>query len=177
MGTSLDHNDVKVTFFGLDFGLARMIGAHGFNNPTAIRDRLFYAWNLILHKEKNKFDLQKAMQIRHFETNFDWNANRNLSVPIDGLVVNHSYKLTENEVVQYVGSYKDLPGSGIGITFIIESFNKLEETAYIWVATFEIETKRVISTTRKAGLPGGLGIKNYWANAIHKVIIGLDRME
>jgi len=176
MSTPLELNDVEVTFFGLDFGLARMIGAHGFNNPTAIRDRLFYAWNLILHKEKNKFDLQKAMEIRHYKTQFDWNANRNLNVPVDGLVVNNSYTITEDEVVKYVGSYKDLPGNGIGIIFIIESFNKLEESAYIWVTIFEIESKRVISASRKAGRPGGLGIKNYWANAIHKVIIGLDRM-
>jgi hypothetical protein len=116
------------------------------------------------------------MQIRNYRTQFDWNANRNLDVPVDGLVVNHSYTLTEDEVVQYVGSYKGLPGNGIGIMFIIESFNKLEETAYIWVTIFEIESKRVISTFRKAGRPGGLGIKNYWANAIHKIIIGLDRM-
>ena len=47
---------------------------------------------------------------------------------------------------------------------------------YIWVTIFEIESKRVISTSRRAGRPGGLGIKNFWANAIHKVIIGLDRM-
>ena len=176
MGAPLELDNVEVTFFGLDFGLARMIGAHGFNNPTAIRDRLFYAWNLILHKEKNKFDLQKAMQIRNYQTQFDWNANRNLNVPVDSLVVNHSYSLTENEVIQYIASYKDLTGNGIGIMFIIESFNKLEEMAYIWVTIFEIESKRVISTSRRAGRPGGLGIKNYWANAIHKIIIGLDRM-
>ena len=158
---------------GLDFTKAKLIGSNGFNDPYAIRDRLFYAWNLILHKEKTKFNVQGQLGVSNYYTMFDWNANRNKQVAIEGLVTDYNYELSENEVVLHVNSYQNVPGSGVGVTMIVESFNKVAEIAIIWVTFFDIESKQVIYTVRMAGKPGGIGIRNYWANAIHKVVLGL----
>ena len=170
-----NRNETNYTFLGLDFGLARMIGSHGFNNPSAIRDRLFSSWNLVLLKEKRKYDVKKFMGLKNYQILIDWNTNRNLSVPVDGLVINGSYSLSETDVLDYIASLPELPIKGMGITFVVESFNKIEESAYIWIVVFEIETKKVISIARKNGRPSGLGIRNYWANAVCRVIKSLDK--
>ena len=154
--------------------MARMVGSHGFNNHAAIRDRLFYSWNLIMHKEKNKFNLQAQLGVPNYRTLFDWNANRNRYVSMDGLVTDQPYGLNEAGIYHYVENYyNDINSSGVGVSFIVESFNKREEVAYIWVTFFDIESKKVIFTTRRAGKAGGMGIRNFWANAVHKVILGL----
>ncbi len=174
MSALAEYKHLPLTFLGLDFGLARMIGSHGFNNPTAIRDRLFYSWNLILHNEKSKYDVQSNLGVPNYRTLFDWNASRNRFVRIETLVTDSPHFLSELQVIDYVANYyNDIPADGIGLTFIVESFNKLEETAYIWPTFFDIASKKVIFTTRMAGRSGGLGIRNHWANAVHKVILGL----
>ena len=176
MTTVSNRNETNYIFLGLDFGLARMIGSHGFNNPAVIRDRLFSTWNLLLLKEKRKFDVQKFMGLKNYQILIDWNTNRNLSVPVDGLVINQAYSLSEGDVADYIASLPEIPGKGLGITFVVESFNKIDEFAYIWVVVFEIETKKVISISRKNGHPSGLGIRNYWANAVCRVIKSLDKL-
>ncbi|MBL4704306.1 MAG: hypothetical protein JKY54_07280 [Flavobacteriales bacterium] len=168
-----NYKHLPFTFMGLDFTKSKMVGSHGFNNPSAIRDRLFYSWNLLLHKEKSKFNLQHRLGVNSYYTMFDWNANRNRQVPIEGLVTDYNYELTEHDVVLHVNSYQNVPGHGVGVTFVVESFNKVGEVAVIWVTFFDIASKQVILTTRRVGKPGGMGIRNYWANAIHKVILGL----
>ena len=162
------------TFLGLDFGMARMIGTHGFNNPAALPERLFYSWNLILHKEAAKYDVRGAWRVKNYRTHFDWNADRNKRVSLNGLVTNAPYFMDEATIRNYVQGYYDyIPGKGIGVTFIVESFNKLDENAYIWVTFFDIETKQVIFATRRTGRARGMGIRNYWANAVHSVILSL----
>lgn len=174
MSVLANYKHLPFTFLGLDFGMAKMIGAHGFNNHVAIRDRLFYSWNLIMHKERSKFNVQSHLGVANYRTLFDWNANRNRLVSLDGLVTNSPYFLSEEGIRHYIQNYyNDIPSTGIGLSFIVESFNKTEETAYIWTTFFDIETKTVIFTTRIAGRAGGMGIRNYWANAVHKVILGL----
>jgi len=164
------------TFFGLDFTRSKMIGSQGFNNPQAIRDRLFYSWNLILHKEREKYNVQAQLNVREYYTMFDWCASNNRQIPVESVVTDYQHQLTEQDVFQHVNSYQNVPGHGVGVVFVVESFNKVGEVAIIWVTFFDIQTKQVLMTTRRAGKPGGMGIRNYWANAIHKVILGLRKL-
>ena len=169
-----NYRHLPFTFLGLDFGMAKMVGSHGFNNVHAIRDRLFYSWNLILHKERSKFNVQGSLNVANYRTMFDWNANRNRYVSMEGLVTDGPHELNAQQIQEYISNYyNDIPAQGIGITFVVESFNKNHETAYIWPTIFDIATKQVIYTSRLAGRAGGMGIRNYWANAVHKVIQGL----
>ena len=115
------------------------------------------------------------MGLKNYQILIDWNTNRNLRVPVDGLVINGSYSLSEGDVLDYIASLPEFPMKGMGVTFVVESFNKIEESAYIWVVVFEIETKKVISIARKNDRPSGLGIRNYWANAVCRVIKSLDK--
>jgi hypothetical protein len=169
------YKHLPFTFFGLDFTRSKMIGTQGFNNPQAIRDRLFYSWNLILHKERVKFNLQEQLNVREYYTMFDWCASNNRQIPVEGLVTDYQYQLTEQDVIQHVNNFQNVPGHGLGVVFVVETFNKIGEVAIIWVTFFDIQSKQVLITTRRSGQPSGLGIRNYWANAVHKVILGLRK--
>ena len=52
----------------------------------------------------------------------------------------------------------------------MESFNKLEEKAFVWVVVFDGASGNVSYINRFEGSPDGFGIRNYWLNAIHQIM-------
>ncbi|MEZ4981862.1 MAG: hypothetical protein R2769_09810 [Saprospiraceae bacterium] len=165
----------KIIYYGLDFSKAKMVGSEGFANPDDIKARFFRSWNMVIVNEADKYDLKKAFDKDVIKKDFTVIDERNEMPDADELVTNKSYKLSEEEVKNMIASYGAGEYSeGVGLVFIIETFNKSEVKGTMWVTFFNIATKEVIITKRYTGEPGGFGLRNYWIRTVYNVIQQLE---
>lgn len=169
--------DDEVTFLGLDFSEAQMIGSLGFTDPYEIKNSYFYKWNRLLFAEKDKYNVSRFYRKSEVNYNFDVVDARNDKVDEDALVIDKSYKIDEDKLKSIVGAYnsKD-PSEGLGLVYIVESFNKTDASAFVWVTFFDIKTNKILMARRMRGKARGFGFRNYWAGAIYDIMKQSEKM-
>lgn len=164
------YNSNSMVFYGLDFTKAQFIGTEGFTDPTAIKNRFFRSWNQLLVAEKEKYDLKEAFGKTNVEYNLDVTDERNQTVKVEDMVINSSYTLEPSKIPGMIKQYNLGEKDGIGLVFIIESFNKTNEEGTLYVTFFDISSKNTLLVKKMSGKPGGFGLRNYWASVIHDVL-------
>ena len=160
----------EITWYGLDFSSVRLIGAIGFKDKEKIKDYYFDAWNSLIIDEPKKYRLDKFFRKEAVEYYLDIATERNELPNINDLVIEDEYSFDDEKVMQIISEYDTKDNEGIGLAFIIESLDKYQEKAFIWVTFFDIKTKQVIRTEKFYGKAGGYGFRNYWAGAYHNVM-------
>lgn len=160
-----------IIWYGLDFSMARLIGAEGFADPYDIKNRFFPNWNRLIVDEADKYDLKKTFLKSNLEYELTVVEDRNKEVRVDDLVTENDYSITEADVAKIVKAYKSSKfSSGLGLVFIVESFNKKASKGNIWVTFFDIASGKVLLTRKYSGDARGFGLRNYWAGSIYKIM-------
>lgn len=172
----------SIVWFGIDFTKARMIGE--FSNLRGIddekpklKDGMIPAWNTLILNEQKKYDICKFFH----KTNvyFDMNPvtknnslinEAQLSTPNE-----YTFKNPEETIAEVV---KALPAgekaSGLGLVFVVESFNKVQDLSHIYVTFFDITTKQLIYSQKISKKPHGVGLRNFWAGGIFDTMKSVD---
>jgi hypothetical protein len=164
----LDEN-CDVVWFGLDFSKARMIGEEGFNDPVAIKEDYFEKWNHLMITEGDKYDWGKTLLVSDLKYDYGVVDLLNDAVKVKSLVINKSYSISEDDIAAAARAYKiDDYKQGIGITVVVESFDRIKEQAFGYITFFDISSRKVLYKHRLIGDAGGIGFRNYWAGAIYK---------
>ncbi len=161
----------EVVWFGLDFSEAKMIGPEGFSDPFQIVNRVYRSWNNLIINEPNRYNIKQSFRKRTVHNDLSVVTPRNTQVDPDELVLEawETHELSE-EIVQNIISEYETDHSGLGLVFIIESFNKATEIGTMYVTFFDIESKKVLLTKKMQGETGGFGFRNHWARTIRNVI-------
>jgi hypothetical protein len=159
----------SMTFYGIDFTKARMIG-EGFYNPNDIKDRLFDSWNGLFRTEPDKYDLYKAFKKEKVTFDFTNVERVNKTVNPQKMVSNSEYSISPSEAASVLDKYTPSDISGLGCVFVVESFDKTKALGFIYVIFFNTATKKVILCEKMECKAGGFGLKNYWARTIFEVI-------
>jgi hypothetical protein len=165
----------NITWYGLDFSNIKLIGSEGFTDPYAIKNQFFYSWNNLIITETDKYDLAGFFHKSSVENDLSIVQERNMLPDPDELVINTDYSLGEDEVKKIISEYDITGKEGIGLVFIMESFNKTKELGYMWVTFFDLETKEVLLSNKMSGKPGGFGIRNYWAKSYYNVMKSIEK--
>ncbi|MEE4196778.1 MAG: hypothetical protein V2I54_03975 [Bacteroidales bacterium] len=171
-GFTKNLNDVvyanEIHWYGVDFTNAKMIGSTGFTHPDIICDRYIKEkWNTYVFNEKDKYDIGKFLKGKEVVNHLDFILERNSVITTDNLIINHDHQIEQSAIKNTITSY-NTNERGIGLVFIVESFNKLEESASIWVTFFDIHTNELIYTREYEVEPGGFGVLNYWLGSIYE---------
>ncbi len=169
-GSLRAYQDQKFTWYGVDFRLARFIGPDGFKNPEGIKQDAMPKWNRIFVTEQDKYDIKKALKVKDYGYKIEWMMGVNEELDVAAAIQLDSYAITPEQIRNHIAGYHGVEGDGVGIAFVVESFNKIEKTGFIWVVFFDEKSKEVILTERLAGEPSGLSFANYWCGSIHDVI-------
>ncbi len=168
----------EAVWYGLDFSKIRLIGTEGFSDVAKIEDVYFSSWNNLIINEPAKYNLQLMF---HKDTVlFDLSVveKRNKLPEVDELVVNNdTYSLDKNTIAKIIKKYNTKEKQGLGIVFIIESFDKPKKLGIMWVTFFDIASKTVLLTERLNGKADGIGFKNYWARTYYNVMVKIHKTE
>lgn len=160
----------SMVWYGLDFSKAHLIGVTD-EKPEVIKNDYLESWNQPMIYERDRFPLASIFRKPTVRYNLDVVKARNKSVATNDLFGKDESIITtatiENMISQYpVGAEKQ----GLGVVFVIESFNKKKKEAFAHIVFFDIASHKVLFAKRMRGEPGGGGLKNYWANAIGQMM-------
>lgn len=166
----------SIVWFGLDFSKAQLIGSEGFTDPVDIKERFFDRWNRLIIDEADKYNFRKTFQKESLEYDLSVVEERNKMPEADDLVINAEYSFSQEEAESIVKQYRSSEfAEGLGLVFVIESFNKPEQIGTMWVTFFDIATHEIILIEKYTGEPGGFGLRNYWARSVYEVIEKLEK--
>jgi hypothetical protein len=166
--------NVPVTWLGLDFTDAKLIGdRQGLGSISDIK-YLIKSWNdLIEHEYERKYNIGAALRKSKAELKINVTRTHNDELdPSEMLSNNESdhLRLNEDDIAAIIKQY-DFDGlTGLGLMFNVESFNKLKNESVVWVTFIDLASKEVIMTSRMQSRPGGANLRNQWGNAMADVI-------
>ena len=172
--------DVTVTWLGLDFTSAKLIGdRERFGSESDVR-HLIDAWNELILKEPDKFDIAKAIDRTKVENAVQVTNEHNAELDVMSMFSNDEkdyLHIKPSNVEEIISGYdfKDL--SGVGLMFVVESFNKINEEGSIWVTFINLGTKEVLFTERLVAPPKGFGMRNFWGGCIYTILTKIEKKE
>ena len=168
----------EIIWYGFDFSHIKMIGSSGFSNPEDIVKTFFSAWNNIVFDELQKFNIMKLMKMKNVKYSLAMFKELNSKVDPKELVIDHEYSLSREQIDEIVSKYNPADQKGIGVSFIMESFNQNEKKGYMWVTFFDVSTKTVLLTEKMTGDAGGSAeFRNYWIKSIYNVLLNINTKE
>jgi hypothetical protein len=167
----------EMAWYGLDFSNARFIGKfnHDFSNRPISEFELITkyipAWNSLVIMEPHNFDLKNTFRKQFIYNDLTPVNSRNENIKADGIITLNSHSISKSDLNKIVSEYKDgVKTDGIGLTFVIESFDKANKQGNFWIVLFDIKTKLVLLSEHCSGEPVGFGLRNYWAGSIKHVL-------
>ena len=172
-----DFNEAEVFWYGLDFSQAKLVGSAGFTDPEAIRNDFFEKWNSLILVEADKYDLKGAFKKPALKYDAEMIKAINMKVDHHALVQDKSHAITKEDVENAVKQYNTDQKEGYGLVFVVESFDKIQEKAFVWVTVFDVSNKKILITERMEGEPRGFGLRNYWAGAIYEIITDIRKVK
>jgi len=172
--------DVAVTWLGLDFTSAKLIGdRERFGSESDVR-HLIDAWNELILKEADKFDIAKTIDRVKVENAVQITNEHNAELDVMSMFSENEgdyLHIKTSDVEEIISGYDFSDLSGIGLMFNVESFNKLNVEGSIWITFINMGTKEVLFTERLVAPPGGAGMRNYWAGCIHDILVKMQKKE
>ncbi|HEY5748908.1 MAG TPA: hypothetical protein VIU12_22715 [Chryseolinea sp.] len=165
--------EVPVTWLGLDFSRANFIGdREKFGSESDVR-HLLDAWNDIILKEPDKYNVAKAIGRKKVENNLLAVKAHNSELDVLSMFSDEKkdyLHLTVSDINEIIAGY-DLNGlSGIGLMFKVESFSKTNKEGSIYVTFINLNTKEVLFSERMVAPPHGTGMRNFWAGCVFDIL-------
>jgi len=137
-----DIQNVKIiTWYGLDFSKGKL--ENDFKQPKEVRQAFLDGWNEYVCSPQA--DIKSLVKKEHLDVDLSivTDRNRNFS--------NSRENLTKETITRMISEYNIPKTEGIGLVFIVDSFDKLQEKAFVWVTFFDIASKKVLLTEKVQG--------------------------
>lgn len=159
----------EFTFYGVDYAQVRVFGAR-----EAAEDfvEVFPRINQLLLSEPEKYRVGKRSKKKVKAKTLSAVRQRNQTVNIDSLLLESTnyYVLFQDQIEEEIKSLPLNETEGIGLVVIAELLDKSKARGLYHVVFFDVKTRNIIETWRATGKAGGLGLRNYWANSLVKVL-------
>lgn len=169
-GVARVFNEKSMTFYGLDFTESKCVGMAEFPGGEEMVDFYIPIWNDLFMRGKKRIRIGSVYKKKHIS--YDTSVYQyNRSIVKNDLVVNTNHILKRSKMEDYVHKYMDKDKEGLGLVYIVESLNAVEEYASIWICFFDISTGKVLiaEPCRGVGKARDFGLK--WEDAIFDTYI------
>jgi hypothetical protein len=172
----LGKSDVKISWLGIDFSHVKLIGEFsqfqeaGEAGPGLVKSKYFPAWNQLIVNESEKYNVAAMIRKDKVEMNIDPIMKINEKTPIADLEAESEPNYTEEDIKNFVKKYNFGDKEGIGMLFIAESLNKTAVTARYHFVAINMSNNEVILQEVFNTVPGGFGLRNFWAKSYWLVI-------
>jgi hypothetical protein len=165
---------------GLDFTGAIFLGDREKLGAEIDIKHLMRSWNTLMVAQSEKYDIYTMLGKSKVDTKVDLAIDHNEKLELKNIYsenLQDHIHLNPEGIRAIVMSYDFTGLKGLGLMYNVESFNKLNNEALIWVTFINLDTKEVIFTERMKAQPGGFGLRNYWAGAIYVMMKQVGRRE
>jgi hypothetical protein len=167
----------EIVWFGLDFTKAKFVGAFdqvggaGVATGYDMKTKWIPAWNSLIVTEPQLFDFRKSFRKDNVIYDIKSMNELNTKIDVDACMVYNPGTIERTAIDGMVKKYKaEVKKEGIGLSFIVENFNKGTQVADVYVTFFDIATKKVLICEKLSGKAVGIGMRNYWAGAIKAIL-------
>lgn len=173
--------NTKVSWLGIDFSHVKLIGqfaqfgSAGEKNATQIKSVYFPGWNNLIPDEREKYDVAGMLRKDKVFYDLDMITAINANAPTEELETHNAPQYSREDIEKFVSSYNTAGKEGIGVLFVAEALNKASTEAWFHFVAINMTTKEILIHDRLRGEPSGIGIRNYWAGAIHDVITQISK--
>jgi hypothetical protein len=173
--------DTRVSWLGIDFSHVKLIGQFsqfggaGEKSASQVKSIYFPGWNHLIPDEREKYDIAGMLRKEHVLYDLDMIMDINAKTPVEELESYNAPVYSREDIEKFVSSYNTGAKEGIGVLFIAEALNKPSVEAWFHFVAINMKTKEILVHDRLRGQPSGIGIRNYWAGAIHDVITQISR--
>lgn len=173
----------SIVWYGLNFSEAKMIGQFdqamgaGMATPGDLKTKWMPAWNNLIVVEPKNFKIKEAFKKDEVFYDIASTEKQNQNINSEDLMSSNSFTFkdaqkTVSDVVSKLSEGEKT--EGIGVVFVVESFDKSSDQANVYVTVFDIKTKNVLVSEKITGKPAGIGMRNFWAGAIKHIIKEID---
>ena len=163
----------NIVWYGLDFTHSKFIGSLIMNGkePSDIVNIYFRDWNILPAKEQNKYDLKGVFDKEYVYYDIENMIEKNRRYNSDSLISSNStYRLNMADIPAMVSTYSGVAKEGIGVAYIVESFNNYTNMASFFVVVFDIATKKILFEENITSMAHGVTLKNFWAGAFFEAL-------
>ncbi|MES2763970.1 MAG: hypothetical protein V4677_17270 [Bacteroidota bacterium] len=169
----------SMVWYGLNFTEAKMVGmfdqAMGAGPATAadLKNKWIPNWNALIQGEQKNFKIAEAFQKDDIFYDVTPTDKANYAINTDEFMSYNHYTFADPQK-SVAKALSNMQGGqkteGIGVTFVVESFNKQQDKALVYVTIFDIKTKNILVLEKIGGKPMGIGLRNFWGGAIKHII-------
>ena len=169
-------SDVRISWLGIDFSHVKLIGdfsefsSAGSKSALQVRDEYFPKWNKLILDERNKYDIAKMMHKPEIYYDIDMVMDLNANADVEELTSYNEPKYTGDDIKKFIAKYTFGGREDIGVAFIAETLNKSEGNAYYHFVAINMKTGELLIHERIKSAPLGVGLRNYWAGSIYRVL-------
>ena len=174
----------EIVWFGLDF--TKTVFAGGFDitegaggtTGSDMKTKWIPGWNAMVMSQPEYFDLKTSF--RKGNILFDLKSVNELNNKIDvaACMQQVSVKIKKPVIDDMIKQYRpNVKKDGIGLSFIVESFNKETQVADVYVTFFDIAESKVLICEKVSGTALGIGMLNSWSGAIKSILTQIDTSE
>lgn len=167
----------NVCWLGVDFSIAKFVGAEGFTDPDEIKKTYFNSWNSLLIDENRVTVLEKGLKFESLSYNTDNVKANNAKIEMNGYIQEETHDVSRSDVKSLIDSYDYSEiQEKICVSIVVESFDKLNEVGEVWMAFNFLSTGKQFLKKLEIK-PKGFGFRNYWLGVLKEAIIITDNKQ
>ncbi len=165
----------EILWTGINFAKAKFT-QKGFDFSQEILKHYLHEWNMLILNDHKKYDIQMSFRKPIMQYDLSQVTKINKGIKLAQILtdrINIADILTEEEVCDYLASFRYASRQRYGLMFLVESFDTFTKIASIWVVIFLTETGQVVLCEKFLKTPGGFGTRNYWARAFYNLLFDI----
>ena len=160
----------EIIFFGYDFGHFKLF------EPKRLYEEGIKThipnWIEYLNAKEDEDFLKKKMRKSKIIYDFKYITDVYKSLSDSGLVSMNKHSIPPDSIQEIVNRYQTLHKEGIGLTIIVECFDKKNEEASAYFTFFDIATRKVLISNHYAtnNHAWGIGLSTFWGRALDATV-------
>ena len=169
----------QITWLGIDFSHVKLIGEFsqfsevGKTGTSVIRDKYFYGWNNLILNEYSKYNIEEMIRKENVNLKISAINKINENTAIEDLESDEQPNYTKEDIALFIKKYNFEEKDGIGLLLVADYLDKTKEEAKYHFVAINLSNNELLLCESFTSIPGGFGLRNYWAKTYYEVIISI----
>ncbi|MCD8043638.1 MAG: hypothetical protein LUH10_11305 [Tannerellaceae bacterium] len=161
----VEYKDIEsVTFFGVDYTLVKLYGAG--EDPLQYK-MLFRELNNEIRSNTKTYNLPKLLDKKEVTIKSDYTNEANNKIDPNTLkILNKEYKVTPDQVQEYIRTIHTGDTSGYGTIMLCTLLDRSRSRGLYYIVTFDIATREIIRSKEVESKAAGNSFQTYWGASI-----------